>query len=222
MSSSDAHCLQDIGSNPSAIYTEGPPTFAELIKALKKISNRKVLAKMKDLSMHIIDILQNSIEAEANELTLAITEDTTGDTFTIEISDNGRGMDEELKAKVIDPFFTTRNTRKVGLGLPLLKAAAERCDGRLDIDSAPGKGTCVKASFRHSHIDRAPLGNIIDTIINLIVGNPDLNFIFRHRIDSKEVTFNARELREQLEDVPLNNPAVLNWIKQYLTDSYRG
>ncbi len=220
VSSSDAHCLTDIGSNPTTIYSGRPPDFAELKNALDKISGRKVLGKMKDLSMHIIDIVQNSLEAGATDVRLAITEDTGKDVFTIEIADNGRGMDEELAAKAIDPFFTTRKTRRIGLGLPLLKAAAERCDGDMTLKSAPGQGTTTTASFRHSHIDRAPLGNIIDTIVNVIVGSPDLNFYFSHKIDGKEVVFDAKELRQQLEDVPLNNPAVINWVKKYLTDSY--
>ena len=221
VSSSDAHCLTDLGANPSIIYCEEPPNFEELKKALAKISGRKVLAKMKDLSMHIIDIVQNSIEAGATAIKLLITEDTSKDEFTIEIADNGRGMDEETIAKVIDPFFTTRKTRRIGLGVPLLKAAAERCDGRLALDSSPGKGTHVTALFRHSHIDRAPLGNIIDAVINLVVGSPELDFFFCHKINGQEITFDAKELREQLEDVPLNNPAVVGWIKKYLTENYK-
>lgn len=220
LSSSDAHCLTDIGSNPTILYTDCPPDFIELKKALTKPSGRKVLAKMKDLSMHIIDIVQNSIEAGASEVRLIITENTSTDRLVIDISDNGRGMDQELMAKVVDPFFTTRKTRRIGLGLPLLKAAAERCEGSLILDSAPGRGTTVKATFRHSHIDRAPLGNIVDSMINLIVGNPNLNIYFRHSINDREVVFDAKELREQLEDIPLNNPAVINWIKKFLVDSY--
>ncbi|WP_418791652.1 ATP-binding protein [Phosphitispora sp. TUW77] len=176
---------------------------------------------MKDLAMHIIDMLQNSIEAEATKVNLVINEDAVKDTFDIEISDNGRGMDENLKAKIMDPFFTTRTTRRVGLGLPLLKSAAERCDGKINIESALGKGTTVKASFRNSHIDRAPLGNIIDSIINLIASNPELDLIFIHKMNDREIIFDTRKLREQLEDVPLNNPAVVNWIKQYLIENYK-
>ena len=220
ISSSDAHCLTDVGSNPTIIFLDGPPSFDELSETLSKKSSRKVLAKMKDLSMHIIDIVQNSIEAGASEIKLLIVENTVNDRFSIEITDNGRGMDEETVAKVIDPFFTTRKTRRIGLGLPLLKAAAERCEGQMTIDSAPGRGTSVAAEFRHSHIDRAPLGNIIDTIVNSIVGNPDLNLYFSHKIDDQDITFDASELREQLEDVPLNNPAIISWIKKFLTDSY--
>jgi anti-sigma regulatory factor (Ser/Thr protein kinase) len=220
VSSSDAHCLTDLGSNPSTIYCAEPPDFDELKQALAKISGRKVLAKMKDLSMHIIDIVQNSLEAGATTVKLLITEDTGKDNFTIEIADNGRGMDEETMAKVIDPFFTTRKTRRIGLGVPLLKAAAERCDGSLELDSSPGKGTRVIAIFRHSHIDRAPLGNIIDAVVNLVVSSPELDLFFCHKINDQEITFDAKELREQLEDVPLSNPAVMGWIKKYLTESY--
>jgi len=221
MSSSDAHCLRDIGSNPSLLFSDAPPGFTELKMALNKISGRKVLAKMKDLSMHIIDIIQNSIEAGASEIKLLIDEDPASDRFTITVADNGRGMDENLIAKAIDPFFTTRKTRRIGLGLPLLKAAAERCEGQLTIDSAPGEGTSVTAVFRNSHIDRAPLGNIIDTIVNVIVGNPALNLYFSHKAGTRAITFDAKELRDQLEDVPLNNPAVINWIKNYLVEGYK-
>lgn len=220
ISSSDAHCLRDLGSNTSTLYCNGPPDFAELRKALAKISGRKVTPKMKDLSMHIIDIVQNSIEAGAANIKLFITENTANDDFTIEITDNGRGMDQETVFKVIDPFFTTRKTRRVGLGIPLLKAAAERCEGKLELDSSPGTGTRVTATFRHSHIDRAPLGNIIDAIINLVAAYPQLDLLFCHKINSQEIIFDAKELREQLEDVPLNNPAVVSWLKKYLTESY--
>lgn len=221
LSSSDAHCLQDVGINPTILFCAASPNFDDVKKALINNSGRKVLAKVKDLSMHIIDIVQNSIEAGATKVELTILEDAVQDSFTIEISDNGRGMDKETAAEAVNPFFTTRKTRRVGLGLPLLKAATERCDGSLTLDSTPGKGTSLRATFRHSHIDRAPLGNIIDTIITLIVGSPDLDLYFHHKANDKEVDFNARELREQLEDVPLNNPAVINWVKNYLTDGYK-
>ena len=176
---------------------------------------------MKDLAMHIIDIIQNSIEAGADTVRLEITENTADDRFTIEITDNGRGMDQELLAKVTDPFFTSRQTRRVGLGIPLFKAAAERCDGHLALDSTPGKGTKLTAVFRHSHIDRAPLGNIIDTVVNLVAASPELNFDFSHQTGDREITFDAAELRKKLEDVPLNNPAVINWIKNYFVEGYR-
>lgn len=219
--SSDAHMLTDIGIQYTQISIGGKPSFSELKKALENRSGRKVVAGMKELSMHIIDIIQNSIEAGASQVKVSITEDTAADQFTLEISDNGRGMDTDLMARVTDPFFTTRTTRRIGLGLPLLKAAAERCDGEMLIDSAPGNGTRVQVTFRHSHIDRAPLGNMIDTIVNTVVGHPELDLIFIHRAGEKSLVFNAAELRRELEDVPLNNPAVITWIRNYLTDGYR-
>lgn len=219
--SSDAHMLPDIGIQHTYINIEGPPSFGELKLALENRSGRKVVPGMKEISMHIIDIMQNSIEAGAGRLSVTITEDFAADRFTLEITDNGRGMDKELLEKVTDPFFTTRTTRRIGLGLPLLKAAAERCDGEMTMASTPGKGTRVYAAFRHSHIDRAPLGNMIDTIVNTIVGHPDLDLLFTHRVGDKLLVFDAAELRGQLEDVPLNNPAVLNWLRNYLTEGYR-
>lgn len=220
VSSSDAHCLKDIGSNPTLLFSDSPPDFNILKLALGRNSDRKVLAKMKELAMHIIDLVQNSIEAGASEIRLTICEESASDLFSLEIADNGRGMDETQLQQATDAFYTTRSTRKIGLGLPLLKAAAERCSGKMLLSSVPGIGTTVLATFSHRHVDRAPLGNIIDTIVNLVAGNPDLSLYFLHRIDNHEVEFNARELRNQLEDVPLNNPAVLSWIKKYLNESY--
>lgn len=220
ISSSDAHRLTEIGSNPTQLFLANPPDFTALRNAISNFSERRVIAKMKDLSMHIIDIMQNSIEAGATEIRLLISECTVQDCFSIEITDNGRGMSAEILAKATDPFFTSRKTRQIGLGIPLLKAAAERCEGEMILDSTPGKGTSIRATFRHSHIDRAPLGNIVDTIVNTIMSSPDLNLSFRHRINDREITFDAAELRTQLEDVPLNNQAVINWIKNFLTDSY--
>lgn len=219
--SSDAHMLTDIGIQHTYIVTGGPPTFSELKMAVENRSGRKVVPGLKELSMHIIDIIQNSIEAGADRVSVTITEDPAADRFTLEISDNGRGMEKDLLARVTDPFFTTRTTRRIGLGLPLLKAAAERCDGEMSIESTPGKGTRVYAAFRHSHIDRAPLGNMIDTVVNTIVGHPDLNLVFTHRVAEKSLVFDAAELRRELVDVPLDNPAVVTWIRSYLTEGYR-
>lgn len=218
--SSDAHVLTDIGIQHTYIVIEGPPSFRELKLALENRSGRKVVPGMKELSMHIIDIIQNSIEAGASRVGVTITEDPDADRFSLEISDNGRGMAGELVAQVTDPFFTTRTTRRIGLGLPLLKAAAERCEGEMRIDSAPGKGTTVYAAFRHSHIDRAPLGNMVDTVVNTVVGHPELDLVFTHRVTDKSLVFDAAELRRDLEDVPLNNPAVINWIRNYLIEGY--
>ncbi len=219
--SSDAHVLPDIGLQHTYINIMGPPSFSELKLALENRCGRKVVPGMKELSMHIIDIVQNSIEAGAGQIGITINEDLAADRFILEINDNGRGMEKDLLAKVIDPFFTTRTTRRIGLGLPLLKAAAERCNGELIIESAPGKGTRVYATFRHSHIDRAPLGNMVDTMVNIIAGHPELNLLFTHRVEDRSLVLDAAELRRELEDVPLNNPAVINWLRNHLIDNYR-
>ena len=219
--SSDAHYLKDIGLQHTFITIEGPPSFDELKMALENSSGRKVCPRMKELSMHIIDIIQNSIEAGASRVAVSITEDPAADRFTLEISDNGRGMDQDTLAKVTDPFFTTRTTRRIGLGLPLLKAAAERCEGAMQVASVPGEGTRVLAGFKRSHIDRAPLGNMVDTVVNTVVGHPDLDLIFSHKVAEKSLVFDAAELRRELEDVPLNNPAVINWLRNYLIEGYQ-
>lgn len=219
--SSDAHMLTDIGIQYTHIIIDGPPSFKELKLALKNQSGRKVVPGMKELSMHIIDIIQNSIEAGAGRVSVTIIEDPITDRFSLEVGDNGRGMNPDLVAQVTDPFFTTRTTRRIGLGLPLLKAAAERCEGEMKIQSTPGKGTTVFAAFRHSHIDRAPLGNMMDTVINTVVGHPELDLVFTHRVGDNSLVFDAAELRRDLEDVPLNNPAVINWIRSYLAEGYQ-
>ncbi|HEX3032646.1 MAG TPA: ATP-binding protein [Bacillota bacterium] len=219
--SSDAHMLKDIGIQHSFISIKGPPCFRELKLALEGGAGRKVLPGMKEISLHLIDIVQNSIEAGANQVTLVINEDYNRDLLTLEIVDNGRGMTKDIIDKVTDPFFTTRTSRRIGLGLPLLKVAAERCEGKMLIESTPGKGTRVYVEFKHSHIDRAPLGNMVDTIVNTVVGYPDLNLDYRHQVNGEQVVFDSAELRRELVDVPLNNPAVINWIRSYLIDNYK-
>ncbi|MGI5838142.1 MAG: ATP-binding protein [bacterium] len=171
---------------------------------------------MRELSLHIIDILENSRTAGATRIDLAIRLDSAADRLTIRVTDNGRGMDAEMVRRATDPFVTTRTARKVGLGLPLLAAAASRCHGDLSIVSEPGKGTSVTALFQHSHIDRAPLGNIIDTVTVFISGNPEIAFILRYSVDGREMRLDTAELQAELSDVSLSHPLVAGWIKQYL------
>ena len=173
---------------------------------------------MEDLSLHILDIVQNSVSAMADTVSLSVTEDHQNDRLIIAVDDNGRGMDQETARKVLDPFYTTRTTRKVGLGLPLLSAVAEACDGFLAIDSQPGKGARVEAQFSLGHIDRPPLGNITDTMITLIVCNPDVDFIYEHMTPSGKFVFDTRQIRDEIPDIPLGNPDVLAWIRAYLLE----
>ena len=174
---------------------------------------------MKELSLHILDLAQNSIKAKATELKIKIVENLQDDYMKIIIEDNGEGVKTEFLENILDPFTTTRTTRKVGLGLPLFQAAAERCDGKLEIDSEIGKGTKVKATFKHSHIDRAPLGDIEGTIAIIIQGNPDLEVYYQHIVNNNKFDFSTVEVRKELEGVPINEPAVIKFIKEYLTEN---
>ena len=176
---------------------------------------------MRELSLHILDIIQNSIAAEADLIKLNITEDYEADKLVVEIIDNGSGMDQATQEKVVDPFVTSRTTREVGLGLPLFKEAAEQCGGKFGLESTVGEGTKLQAIFQHSHIDRAPLGDIIGTIISFLVSNPDLDLVYHHQVDDNEFTFDTREAKRNLGDLEINSPDVIAWLKKYLTEGLR-
>ena len=148
---------------------------------------------MEDLSLHILDIAENSIAAEAKRIEIIIDEDNDKDLLTIEIKDDGRGMDQKSLKKAIDPFFTTRKTRRVGLGLSFLSQAAEESGGKMEIKSAPNEGTTTKATFRLSHPDCKPLGDINQTIQTLVVGHPEINFIYEYHKDKSIYRFDSRE-----------------------------
>ena len=148
---------------------------------------------MEDLSLHILDIAENSISASAKRVEIRIDEDEAKDLLTIEIKDDGKGMDEETLHKALDPFFTTRTTRRVGLGLSLLAQAAREADGNLVLDSRNGQGTTVKATFGFSHLDRKPMGDIDETIRTLVVGNPGIDFVYEHKKKDSIYRFDTRE-----------------------------
>ncbi len=150
---------------------------------------------MEDLSLHILDIVENSIRAKASRIEIKVIEDMAKDLLMIEIKDNGQGIDEETIKKILDPFFTTRTTRKVGLGLPLLSQSARESGGEVEIESKVGRGTKVKATFGYSHIDRKPLGNMETTLITLIAGNPKVDFRYEYKKDELEYRLDTREIR---------------------------
>ncbi|MFO7657178.1 MAG: ATP-binding protein [Bacteroidales bacterium] len=172
---------------------------------------------MNDLSLHILDITQNSIRAGATEIEIEVTEDNSADKLTIEISDNGQGIDQELLEKVTDPFFSTRTTRKIGLGLPLLKQNAVQCEGSLNIISEKGKGTKVTAVFKKSHIDRPPMGNMAATIKTLFCSGLSYHLVYKHRVDIREYVLDSREIIEILDGLNVNTPKIANFIKE-MTD----
>ncbi len=174
---------------------------------------------MRELSLNVLDIVQNSISANATVIEIQLFEHIEKDILEINIFDNGKGMTEEQVKSVIDPFFTTRTTRKVGLGIPLFKMAAEMSGGRLDIKSEVGKGTKVYTSYGYGNVDRMPVGDINGTVSMLIRMNPDIDFVYTHSINDKSYVLDTRELREQLEDVPLDTPDVIEWIEEYLKEN---
>ncbi|MDR5657876.1 ATP-binding protein [Serpentinicella sp. ANB-PHB4] len=174
---------------------------------------------MKELSLHILDIIQNAIAAEAVEVHIEINEDLSKDLLEIIVSDNGFGMDEEFVRNVTDPFTTTRKTRKVGLGIPLFKASALQCDGDFKIKSKLGQGTTVHAMFKHSHIDRPPIGKITDTIITCILSNDNIDFKYIHRYNQNHFIFNTKQIKSYLDGVSISDYAVINWMKDYIEEN---
>jgi len=174
---------------------------------------------MKDLALHILDILQNSVTAGAKLITLRIDEIPAQDKYMVCISDNGKGMSEEMAQQVTDPFFTTRTTRKVGLGLPLLKQNAERTGGNLLIHSKPGEGTEVKATFNYSHIDRLPTGDIAGTLALTVSSYPDIDFKYTHTTPEGTFIFDTIEIKETLEGLPISHPQVIAFMKDFIRDN---
>ena len=173
---------------------------------------------MKELSLHILDIAENSVKAKAKLIEITVSEDTQKNLLTIEIKDNGCGMSEEFLSRVKDPFSTTRTTRRVGMGLSLFEAAAEQCGGALEISSKEGVGTIVSVTFTLNHIDRAPLGDMAGTMQTLIGGSPDIDFIFRHKKDGQEFLLDTANMREMLGGVPLDTPEVILWIGDFINE----
>lgn len=165
-----------------------------------------------------MDVAQNSVRAQASLVRITVSESDKDDRLIISIEDNGCGMTEEQVSQVIDPFFTTRTTRKVGLGVPLFKLSAEQTGGSFFIKSKVGEGTVTQASYVKSHVDMTPLGDINSTVEILIRCNPDIDFVFKRSTDSGSFTLDTRELREVLGDVSLDTPDVLEWIKQFLEE----
>lgn len=179
---------------------------------------------MKEISLNILDIAKNSTKAKATLTTITLEE--TEDTLTLVIGDNGCGMDEETVRNVSNPFYTTRTTRKVGMGIPLLKLSAEQTDGSFDIKSKPQAeypeehGTVVTAVFNKNHIDFTPLGDVISSVVTLIQGDPQVDFLFTHTTPKGKVELDTRELREVLGDVPLDTFEVIIWISENLKEQY--
>ena len=172
---------------------------------------------MKELSLNILDIAQNSVTAKATRIEITVAE--TAERLTIRVADNGCGMSQEFVARVTDPFTTTRTTRKVGLGIPLLKMEAQMAGGDLTIQSEVGVGTTTSAWFDPRNIDMPPLGDLISTIITQIQGSPDIDLIFTHSIGAESYTLDTGEIREIMGGISLAEPEILHWLTDYLQEN---
>jgi anti-sigma regulatory factor (Ser/Thr protein kinase) len=176
---------------------------------------------MKELALNILDIVQNSIRAKADEISVVINESATNDLYQIIISDNGTGMPAVLLENVTDPFVTTRTKRRMGLGLPLIKYHAELTGGGLEISSEEGKGSRVNATFSYKHIDRQPLGDIVGVLIILLASNKEINFIYQHKTDKGEYRFSSLETKEYLEIDTLEDRKLLGEISSMISENLK-
>jgi len=176
---------------------------------------------MKDLALHILDILQNSVMAGATMIKLRIDEIPDEDRYMVKFTDNGKGMDAEMVKHVTDPFFTTRTTRKVGLGLPLLKQNAERTGGSMTIHSQPGKGTEVEVEFSYKHIDRLPSGDIPGTLALTASSYPAIDFKYTHNTPLGIFIFDTAEIKDTLGDLAISNPKVITFMKDLIRDNLK-
>lgn len=181
---------------------------------------------MKELSLNVLDITQNSITAGAKNIEISMIEDDLG-MLTVSIKDDGCGMSSETLQNVINPFYTTRKTRKVGMGIPLFKLAAEQTGGHLKIESRTAEefpsdhGTVITAVFDKNHMDFTPIGDMVSTVCTIIQGHPEVDYEFRHQSADFDVTLSTAELRQTLgEDIPLSEFEIINWISEYLKEQY--
>lgn len=174
---------------------------------------------MREIAHHILDIVRNSLEAGATRVQLAVSEDDRADRLVIEITDNGRGMTPEVLERVIDPFYTSRSTRRQGLGLPLLKATCDRCGGVLALRSTPGHGTVVRAEMQLGHLDRPPVGDMGAVIQALACEAEHLHLTYRHDIGPRHFGLDTNELQYELDDIFLRSPVVLDWLRRHVNES---
>lgn len=173
---------------------------------------------MEDLSLHILDVAENSIRAQAKSITIKIEENKAKDLLSLDIIDDGEGMNQSTLQRAVDPFFTTQKSRRFGLGLSLLAQAAQMANGDFSIQSQPGEGTKLKATFQFSHLDTKPLGNIPETLTTLIMGHPEVDFQYIHKINHSKYRLDTQNIKSQLNGIPINSPKVINKIKKNMKE----
>jgi len=174
---------------------------------------------MEDLSLHLLDVMENCVDAGATRIEVTIDEDPEVDLLTVEIVDDGRGMDARALEMATDPFFTTRTTRSVGLGLSLMSESAKATGGNLVLESTPGSGTRLTVTFRPGHIDMKPIGDLRQTLVTLIAAHPAIDLCYRHSVAGEVFGFDMREIRDRLGGVPISAPQVLRWIGEHIPGS---
>jgi hypothetical protein len=177
---------------------------------------------MRELALHLLDIAENSAAADAKTIRIEVCEDIFKDQLTMSVEDDGKGMTEEMVMQVTDPFVTSRTTRKVGLGIPLLKEAAEACNGSLSIKSKLGVGTTVSVDFQRSHIDRMPLGDLSTTFLNLMIAHPAIHYIFRYTVGPEEFFLDDATIKSELQGVSLTEPVVLTFLRNLFESGING
>ncbi len=174
---------------------------------------------MKTFADHITDITLNSIAAKANLIEIMVEEDKSLNLYTIKIKDNGCGMSKELSQQAVQPFFTTRKTRKIGLGLSFFKQNAEQTGGSFELQSAPGKGTCVKAVFKHNHIDRPAIGDLAEAYILLLISHEGIDFHYTHKTGDGEYKIKSAEILQKLGNISLTNSQLRNALKEMIDNN---
>ena len=174
---------------------------------------------MRDFSLHIMDIIENGLNGGATLIGLTVIEERKNNWLRITITDDGRGIPEDVLKKVLDPFYTTRVTRRVGLGLSLFREASKRCDGEFSIISEEGKGTQVDATFRLDHIDLPPMGDLASTMTTLIVGNSEVDFVYAHEVEGDTFQLDTRDIRKELDGVEISHPQVVKYIGDTIRES---
>jgi hypothetical protein len=173
---------------------------------------------MRELSLHLLDIAENSVAAGARNITITVREDLETDRLYLAVQDDGKGMDEATVARVTDPFVTSRTTRKVGLGLPLLKEAAEQCNGYLKITSTLGAGTLVEIEFQHSNIDRMPLGDLAGTFLTLLISSPEIHWCFHYQVNQDIFYLDDAPIKAELQGISLSEPTILTFLRDFVTE----
>lgn len=181
---------------------------------------------MREIALHLLDIAHNSVAAQSRSISVQVVEDLFYDRMIVSVVDDGNGMDAQTVQQVQDPFYTTRTTRSVGLGIPLLKLAVEAAGGSFRLQSQPGKGTRMEAELRHSHIDRMPLGDLPATYLSLLVSYPQIDWTFRYRVTDqdqhrREFLFESAALKRELGDMSLTEPEVLAYLRNLFEEGIR-